>query len=68
MKELSLERMEEINGGANNCSNLGNGFAMASLIVSMTGLALATGPVGWTVWAGFVLSGASVTACQLGYA
>lgn len=68
MKELSLERMEKINGGTNNCSNIGNGFAMASLMVAMTGLALATGPIGWTAWAGLVLSGASVTACQLGYA
>ena len=71
MKELSIERMEDIHGGTrtkNNCSNLGNGIATAGLIFGMTALALATGPIGWATWASFALSGAGVVACQLGYA
>jgi hypothetical protein len=69
MKELSIEQMEMVKGGTkttNNCSNVGNGIAMGSFIVS--GIALATGPVGWLALAGFSLSFGGVVTCQLGYA
>lgn len=71
MKELSFENMENISGGTrttNNCSNLGNGVAMAGLLLGATALALATGPIGWAAWASFAASGVGVVACQLGYA
>ena len=66
MKELSIERMEMVSGGANTCSNIGNGIAISALAVSA--LALATGPVGWLAVASFGLSYAGVAACQLGLA
>lgn len=69
MKELSIEQMEIVSGGittTNNCSNIGNGIATASFIIS--GIALATGPIGWLAVAGFSLSFGGVVACQLGYA
>lgn len=67
MKEISIERMEVINGGKNNCSNLGNGLAIASLNVAMISLAVGSGPVGWGLL-GLGLAFGAVSACQLGYA
>ena len=67
MKELNMDEMEMANGGwswaSAACGGVFGGLVGTGLGMAITGLAVASGPVGWVMLAGAAAGAATVGGC-----